>query len=113
MQDKLRGRFEAQLQQIRSALDKKGGTKTLEKVWERIGRAKEKYRTVSSRYQIKVEQQQGKVTSLHWSLKPDPAKEDKSRGVYFVRTSYSQANADQLWQAYNTIRQLEATFRCL
>lgn len=113
MQDKLRGRFEAQLQQIRSALDKKGGTKTPEKVWERIGRAKEKYRTVSSRYQIKVEQQQGKVTSLHWSLKPDPAKEDKSRGVYFVRTSYSQANADQLWQAYNTIRQVEATFRCL
>ena len=113
MHDKLAGRFEARLDEIRSALSKKGGTKTLEKVWERIGRVKEKYRTVSSRYRIGVDHKGGKATDLHWTLKPDPVGEDKTRGVYFIRTSYSDPNEDQLWQIYNTIREVEATFRCL
>ena len=113
MHDKLAARFEAQLGEIRSALSKKGGTKKLEKVWERIGRAKEKYRTVSSRYRIDVDHKAGKAVELHWSLKPDPAGEDKTGGVYFIRTSYTDPNEDQLWQIYNTIREVEATFRCL
>ena len=113
MHDKLAARFETSLQEIRSALSKKGGTKKLEKVWERIGRAKEKYRTVSSRYRIDVDHKEGKAVELHWSLKPDPAGEDKTGGVYFIRTSYPDPNEDQLWQIYNTIREVEATFRCL
>ncbi len=113
MHDKLAARFEARLGEIRSALRKKSGTKKLEKVWERIGRVKEKYRTVSSRYRIHVDHKEGKAVELHWNLKPDPVDEDKTGGVYFIRTSYADPNEDQLWQIYNTIREVEATFRCL
>ncbi len=36
-------RFEGELQKIKKALTKKGGTKTVEKVNQRIGRAKQRY----------------------------------------------------------------------
>ena len=39
--------------------------------------------------------------------------EDKTQGVYFIPTSYSDTSEKELWQVYNTIREVEATFRCL
>lgn len=113
IRDKLAQRFEEQLTIIRTALSKKGGIKKTEKVWERIGRAKEKYRAVSARYQITVDSSQGKATHLHWKRKPDPIQEDKQKGVYFIRTSYTNPSEPELWNIYNTIREVESTFRCL
>ncbi|MCH8553972.1 MAG: transposase, partial [Schleiferiaceae bacterium] len=42
-----------------------------------------------------------------------PAKEHKENGVYFIRTSYKDTSEKELWQIYNTIREVESTFRCL
>lgn len=111
--EKLSARFEERLQTIRAALDKKGGTKKIEKVWERIGRAKEAYKQVSGRYDIQVEQQDGKATDMTWQCLPDPVKEDREKGVYFIRTSYKDPSEAELWDIYNTIREVESTFRCL
>lgn len=113
MNEKLSGRFEEDLQNIRSAFQKKGGTKAIEKVWERIGRIKQKHKRVSGRYEIKVEQENGKATAMTWERKPDPVKEDKEKGVYFIRTSYQNPSEEELWDIYNTIREVESTFRCL
>jgi len=49
MSGKLAGRFEEELRGIRAALSKKRGTKKVEKVWERIGRAKQKHKRASGR----------------------------------------------------------------
>ncbi|TVQ42017.1 MAG: hypothetical protein EA362_13990 [Saprospirales bacterium] len=84
IRDKISQRFEEQLESIRNSLSKKGGTKKLEKVWERIGRAKEKYKRVSSRYNIEVTESEGNATHIHWERKSDPIKKDKDKGVYFI-----------------------------
>lgn len=113
MDDKLMQRFEENLETIKKAIDKKGGTKKVEKVWERIGRAKQKHNRISAQYDIKIEQSEGLVTKISWSKKILKVKEDKTKGIYFLRTNYSDKNEDQLWEIYNTIREVESTFRCL
>lgn len=112
--EKISGRFEQELESIKNAITKKGGVKRIDKVWERIGRLKEKYRRASAKYKISVSEQEGKATGLSWELKPIPKpKEDKANGVYFIRTNYKNPTEEKLWQVYNTIREVEATFRCL
>jgi transposase len=113
MAEKMAGRFEEELQGIKVALNKKGGTKKVEKVWERIGRAKQKHNRASGRYQVTVEQSKGKATDIKWERRPDPVREDKEKGVYFIRTSYTDPGEKELWDIYNTIREVESTFRCL
>ena len=113
MDNKLKQRFEEDIAVILKAIFAKGGTKRIEKVWERIGRAKQKHNRVSAQYEIKVSQENGLATQLEWSHKPTKPKEDKSNGVYFIRTNYNNPTETQLWNIYNTIREIESTFRCL
>lgn len=114
MDEKLIQRYQEELKEIEAALHKKGGTKSLEKVWERIGRAKERNRRVSARYQIDIESQDEKAVSMKWKEKQQTkTTKDKAEGVYFIRTSYTGASEKQLWDIYNTIREVESTFRCL
>lgn len=113
MAGKLNKRFEEELESIKAALGRKGGTKKIEKVWERIGRAKEKHNRASGKYQVTVKQDKGLATDIKWELKPNPVKEDKEKGVYFIRTSYTDPGEKELWDIYNTIREVESTFRCL
>lgn len=111
--DKLGQRFEEELESIRASLFKKGGTKKTDKVWERIGRAKQKHSSVAGLYRITDNQEDGKVTELKWEKVYKPAKADKEKGIYFIRTSYQDPGEKQLWDIYNTIREVESTFRCL
>ena len=46
-------------------------------------------------------------------LKKQPIDDDKEKGIYFIRTNYENANEKELWDIYNTIREVESTFRCL
>ena len=114
MTDKLRQRFEQDIDIIRKALSSKGGTKRINKVWERIGRAKQKHNRVSAQYDIKVtENEEGKAIKLELIHKPRKDQDDKKNGVYFIRTNYDNPDEKQLWDIYNTIRDVEATFKCL
>lgn len=110
---KLRQRYLEELQNIKDAFSKKGGTKKIEKVWERIGRAKEKHKHVSARYKITVEEQDGKAIDMKWEFVENKIKEDKSKGVYFIRTNHKTRSESNLWNIYNTIREVESTFRGL
>jgi hypothetical protein len=114
MDKKLTDYFEQDLQTAKDALHKKGGTKVLEKVWLRIGRIKEKHKRVSGKYDIKVTHQNNKATDINWIRKTPAEKEkDKQKGVYFIRTNYKNPKEKELWDVYNTIREVESTFRCL
>lgn len=114
MNEKLQKRYVEELTEIQAALQKKGGTKRVEKVWERIGRAKERNRRVASHYKVEVNSEGNKAVSMEWhELKQTPQKKDKIGGVYFIRTSYKDTGEKDLWEVYNTIREVEATFRCL
>lgn len=110
---KLRQDFEQDLNSIKASFSKKGGTKLINKVWERIGRAKQKHNRVSARYKLNVSEKDGKATNLTWTITENKIKDDKSKGVYFIRTNYKKTGEGELWNIYNTIREVEATFRSL
>ncbi len=113
MNDKLKQRFEQDIGSIRKAITKKGGTKRINKVWERIGRLKEKHNLVASNYDIQVNEEKGIAIALTWDIKINKVKDDKTKGVYFIRTNYENPKEKQLWDIYNTIREVKYTFRCL
>jgi transposase len=106
-------RFEEGIQSIREGITKKGGTKKLGKVYERIGRLKEKYPSVHTYYDIKVtDNGDGLATGISCLHKTgeDP---DKQAGIYFLRTSVMNLDEHTFWTIYNTIREIEYTFRVL
>jgi transposase len=113
MHKKLIQRFEENLDTIKKAIHRKGGMKSIEKVWQRIGRAKQKHNLVSAQYDIVVKQSEGIATQMSWRKKTLQVKEDKTKGIYFLRTNYQNPTEHQLWDIYNTIREVESTFRCL
>lgn len=102
--------FEEGLTQIKESLGKKKGVKKQEKVWERIGRLKAKYSSIHKYYDIVTEaNNKGTVTSIAWTQKPLENKE----GDYLLRTTLDQKDEEVQWRIYNTIREIEATFRTL
>jgi transposase len=110
--EKLSMRFEQGLEAIRESLTKKTGVKTIEKVYERIGRLKSKYPRVSGSYSIKTRENQGKIYHIDWRRKPKKAPEET--GIYFIRTSYAKQTQEEIiWNVYNCIREIESSFRCL
>lgn len=113
MNDHFSKHYEESLENIKAALNKKGGTKKLEKVWERIGRLKEKCPTANKHYSITVtpDEENKKALDIKWdknTLKPKDGE-----GVYFIRTSLSGEEEGTLWTIYNTLTEIEATFRVL
>ncbi len=113
MADKIFTRFEEELSGLSNGLDKKGTTKKIEKVWERIGRLKEKYRLVSGKYTIEADANNGIATRVTWQKKETDKTSATDHGVYFIRTNIEKSDEIQLWNVYNTVREVEATFRCL
>lgn len=110
MKSKFTARYEQALQQIKDGLSKKGGTKKKDKVWERIGRVKQKYQSTNKHYQINViATDLGIVTDIQWKQKPVPKRE----GHYLLRTNLDEKQEQTQWAIYNTIREIESTFRTL
>jgi len=105
-------RFEQGLEQIKVGVSRKGGTKKLEKVWERIGRLKEKYPSIHKHYDIKVAHKNEIVSQIEWELNEYTELNNKA-GIYFLRTSLDEQDEQTLWTIYNTIREIEYTFRVL
>lgn len=103
--------FEQGLTQIKESLGKKGGVKKLDKVWERIGRLKQKYPSIHKYYEIKVEADKEKTaTAIAWHQK---VQANRQEGYYLLRTTLDASQEDVQWQVYNVIREIESTFRTL
>ena len=110
MNSRFTERFELGLNEIKASISKKGGVKKQEKVWERIGRLKSKYASVSKHYVIITDaDKKGLVTAMQWHHKPA----DNKEGYYLLRTTLNNNNESVQWLIYNTIREIEAIFRIL
>ncbi|MBK9151031.1 MAG: IS1634 family transposase [Saprospiraceae bacterium] len=109
MNEQFRQRFEAGLKQIQSSLTKPRGVKTVSKVYERLGRLKQKYPSINRYYQIELSEEEGKVQSITWKVLNMPAIE----GKYLLRTTLNTTEEKIQWKIYNTIREIESTFRTL
>ena len=130
MNEQFQSRFEAGLQKIVDSLTKKGGVKQEDKVYERIGRIKQKYPSIQRYFDIKIEvkddveikrkkkgaevanEKKKIATSIKWAVKEGIDINARS-GVYFLRTSLDANSENATWLFYNTIREIEATFRVL
>jgi Transposase DDE domain len=111
MHEKFTSHFETGLEQVKQGSQRKGGTKKVEKVWERIGRLKEKYPSAHKFYEIEVTSKNGFVDQINW--KKVTPKTRKTEGVYFLRTSLKEIDEQVFWDIYNTIREIESVFRTL
>jgi transposase len=109
-------RFEAELQKIHASLHKKGGVKKLDKVHQRIGRAKERYPSVQHYYTIAVSSDEKTKLATGITWEKDGAKHQEKNeglGVYFLRTNLNVQEEFVVWNIYNTIREIENVFRTL
>jgi transposase len=108
---KFQERLEAELLKARNALRLRNGTKRYDKVVERIGRLKEKYKLVSHTYKITIEKdtEMDKAKNITWSLK----KIEKTSGIYCLRTDRKDLNEQQIWDIYTMLTDIEDAFRCM
>ena len=116
MKNQFEQRFEEALQRIHKGIHNKGGVKQADKVHQRIGRAKERYPSVQQYYIIDVSVDEVTKTVREITWKKDAEKHrDKSQGlgIYFLRTNLKLADEVIIWNIYNTIREIENTFRTL
>jgi transposase len=116
MKTQFEKRFEEQLQKIHKAIHGKGGIKKADKVYERIGRAKERYASTQQYYNITVEvdEKTKKATDIHWQKdKEKYAQKQEGLGIYFLRTNLTIKDEVVIWNIYNTIREIENSFRTL
>lgn len=116
MKNLFEARFEEALQKIKNAVHKKGGVKTVSKVNERIGRAKQKYASTHGYYNINITADSTNqfVIDMSWQ-KDEQLHQQKTDGlgVYFLRTNLAIKDEVVIWNIYNTIREIESAFRTL
>ncbi len=115
MFDKKRQGFETGLDRIKNAIKKpQKNTKnqTTEKIWERIGRLKEKHSGIAQAYAIEVLHAGGQATDMEWEFIENNLIEPKL-GTYFIRTSIKAEDEALLWHTYRTIGEIESIFRAL
>jgi hypothetical protein len=115
MKNLFESRYEEGLEIIKLRLTKKHTIKKVDKINQSIGRLMQKYPSVSKYYNIELEEDQtGIATNLIYHKKEDAHnKELDTLGMYFIRTDLEMTEESRIWDIYNTIRQIESTFRCL
>jgi len=116
MKTQMEERFEVELEKIQVSLSKKSGIKTVEKVYERLGRIKERYPSVHRRYSwhLEIDEVKKTVTTFTWKKNAtEEEQHEENLGRYFLRTSLDGQKEETVWQIYNAIREVESTFRTL
>jgi len=111
IKNKFQQRFEDDLLKARNALELKYGTKRYEKVVEKIGRLKEKYKLVSHGYKVTIQKDNktGNAQDITWSKK----KTDNTSGIYCLRTNHKDLDERQIWDIYTMLTDIEDAFRCM
>ncbi len=90
--------------------------KKMEKVWERVGRIRERYPSIAQYYTVTTETtQDGKeVQSLRWEVrKVEREQREKLTGCYVLESTRTDLSAAEIWKLYMTIQRVESAFRCL
>lgn len=107
--------FESSLNNIKEGLQKPRTTKKQGALNQRIGRLKEKYKTVSAHYDIDLvlDESNAIVTELHWKYQPKQESKATDPGVYTLRTTHQDWGDEEIWRTYTMLTDLESVFRSL
>jgi transposase len=115
MDDAKSNAFIAALQKIVDTLAKPGIGKSVAKVMERIGRAKQRYARAAQHYLVNaVADEQGvNVAAITWEKHTKEGSAAMFPGVYCLRTTLIDLDDATLWRTYSMLTQLESVFRSL
>lgn len=113
MKTQFEDRFRQEIDKVRAAFYKKGGVKKTDKVQRRIGRIIEKYPSIAKHYNIEVKSESDIAHDIMLGKKDSYDHNEKHLGTYFIRTNLKVEQQQTLWQIYNSIREIESSFRCL
>ena len=113
MKSKFEARFITEISKIEASLTKKHGVKKTNKVHQRIGRVIEKFPSAAKFYDIEVFSEDQIATKIVCTKKKTSQQDDQELGAYFIKTNLNTENELSLWTIYNSIREIESTFRSL
>jgi hypothetical protein len=107
-------RFEAALQALADGLSRPRTTKRIDKLWERIGRLKEKSHGAGQHYHIEIipDASGEQAQAIRWQRQPIDGSMTTHPGVYCLRSNELTWDTEQLWRTYMMLTDLEAVFRC-
>lgn len=114
MTERFASRFEAGLNALNAGLQRPRTEKRPDKLWERIGRLKEKQHGIGQHYQIDLQTDDSgeKALSITWQKQIIPGSYVDLPGVYCLRSNQTQWTEAELWCTYMMLTDLEAVFRC-
>ena len=105
-------KFEVEICKIKDGLQKKGTRKSYEKVMEKIGRLKEKYK-VGGLYDLVVEQKKGVVTEIIFNKNTKGELAELSYGEYVLRTNRMDLKDEDISKIHRSLTTIEASFRSM
>ena len=107
--------FEALLQKLVNGLGKSAGVKSMDKIMEKVGRAKQRYARAAQHYQVQVVPDEGgeNVAAITWEKHIKPGSAAMYPGVYCLRTTLVDLDDATLWRTYTMLTNLESVFRSL
>jgi len=108
-------RFEGELRKLSEGLTRPRTQKRVDKLWERIGRLKEKSRGAAQHYHIEIipDETGERARVINWTRKPVDGSLLTHPGVYCLRSSETEWDEERLWRTYVMLTDLEAVFRSL
>ncbi len=101
------------LELLKESLAKKKTVKSYDKILEKLGRLKEKHKSISRFIVVDIEQEDNLVQSISWENTYSDQKDFSYNGSYFLRTNLNNFNEQELWNIYSTLTNIEYSFRCL
>lgn len=105
-------KIESDLEKLRNTIAA-GRLKQTDKIYERIGRIRERYPRVARYYEIQLEEENG-MQSLKWHQKEEAWKQaEELDGTYLLRTNQLEWDIDEVWKTYIMLTHVEAAFRDL
>ena len=107
-------RFMKDIERLKKSISKRNVVKQ-NKVSIRIGRIQERYPSVSRHYELTLSMNKdGKeVTDINTVKKESRDNRTVLTGCYVIETTYKDFNAEEIWNLYHTLTQVEYSFRCL
>ena len=118
-------RFENALTTLSEGLSRPRTQKRIDKIWQRIGRLKEKSHGVAQHYDIDVTSSADgtQALAINWRRQLEDCASCRSLsvngsmlthpGVYCLRSNQTDWDEETLWRTYITLTDLEAVFRSL
>lgn len=106
-------RFLADITKLQQSV-MKGHLAMAGKVYERVGRLKERYPSIAGLYEIEIEldPSEKKVIGVNWAKKPSRQERSVLTGCYVIETGLD-LSAEEAWRTYMTLVNVEAAFRDL